>query len=163
MFFSNNGITIICDDIHHDPASRDSIDNPRVVNGSQTLHSVYDTDARSKLARVMVRLIKIRRADASDLPTQMEKKKKIIREISIRSNFQNDVKKWNLVANDDYQHDLARYFRSKKLFYERRQNEWKDRRMYLKESGISLGPRGQSVHNSLPATAGGRATWASGG
>lgn len=56
--FSNNGITIVCDDIHHDPAARELvIDNPRVVNGSQTLHSIQDVDHPSPLGRVMVRLI----------------------------------------------------------------------------------------------------------
>jgi hypothetical protein len=127
--FSNNGITIICDDIRHDPAARELfIDNPRVGNGSQTLHSVCDADRPSALGRVMVRLIKIPRPALSDLRALAERRRDIIRSISLRSNFQNPIKKWNLRANDDYQHTLARYFRDKKLFYERRQNEWRDRK-----------------------------------
>lgn len=41
--FSNNGITILCEDHDHKPGA-DSLVlvNPRVVNGSQTLHSIRD-------------------------------------------------------------------------------------------------------------------------
>ena len=139
--FSNNGITIICDDIHHNPPARElTIENPRVVNGSQTLHSVQDVDHPSSLGRVMVRLIKIPRPALTELRTLAVRRRGIIRSISLRSNFQNPIKKWNLRANDDYQHTLARYFHDKKLFYERRQNEWRDRRRQMKEFDISRGP-----------------------
>jgi AIPR protein len=139
--FSNNGITIICDEIHHDPPARElTVDNPRVVNGSQTLHSVRDVDHPSALGRVMVRLIKIPRPSLSDLRVSAERRREIIRSISLRSNFQNPIKKWNLRANDDYQHALARYFRDKKLFYERRQNEWRDRRRQMQEADVERGP-----------------------
>ncbi len=139
--FSNNGITIICDDIHHDPPARElSIDNPRVVNGSQTLHSIRDVDHPSIFGRVMVRLIKIPRPALTDLRVLAERRREIIRSISLRSNFQNPIKKWNLRANDDYQHALARYFHDKKLFYERRQNEWRDRRRQMQEFGLKQGP-----------------------
>jgi hypothetical protein len=139
--FSNNGITVICDDIHHNPPARElTIDNPRVVNGSQTLHSVCDVDHPSILGRVMVRLIKIPRPTLTDLRSLAERRREIIRAISLRSNFQNPIKKWNLRANDDYQHKLARFFHDKKLFYERRQNEWRDRRRQLQEFGIKPGP-----------------------
>ena len=139
--FSNNGITVICDAIHHNPSAREmTIANPRVVNGSQTLHSVCDVDNPSPLGRVMVRLIKIPRPSLTDLRALAERRRGMIRAISLRSNFQNPIKKWNLRANDDYQHKLARHFHDKKLFYERRQNEWKDRRRQLHELGIKRGP-----------------------
>jgi AIPR protein len=139
--FSNNGITIICDDIHHSPPTRELVvDNPRVVNGSQTLHSVRDVDQQSPTARVMVRLIKIPRPELSDLRALAERRRGIIRSISLRSNFQNPIKKWNLRANDDFQHELSRYFRDKKLFYERRQNEWRDRKRQMKELNVQRGP-----------------------
>ncbi len=139
--FSNNGITIICDDIHHNPPARElTIDNPRVVNGSQTLHSVRDVDQPSALGRVMIRMIKIPRPPLSDLRALAERRREIIRSISLRSNFQNPIKKWNLRANDDYQHTLARYFRDRKLFYERRQNEWRDRRRQMQEFDVKRGP-----------------------
>jgi hypothetical protein len=72
--------------------------------------------------------------------TLAERRRDIIRSISLRSNFQNPIKKWNLRANDDYQHSLARYFRDKKLFYERRQYEWRDRRRQMQEFDVHRGP-----------------------
>src|SRR6185437_14646581 len=60
--------------------------------------------------------------------------------ISIRSNRQNPIKRWNLVSTDDFQHDLARFFRKKRLYYERRDREWSDRKTELKSLGISRGP-----------------------
>lgn len=140
--FSNNGITLLCESAKHDPATQEiRITNPRVVNGSQTLHSVYDAEKHSKTARVMVRLIQIAPRSASELPSEAKKRKDIIHKISIRSNFQNPIKKWNLVSNDEFQLSLARHFWRHKLFYERRQNEWKDRASELKNVGIKKGPR----------------------
>ena len=64
----------------------------------------------------------------------------MIDKISIRSNRQNPIKPWNLVSTDDFQHDLARFFRKQRLYYERRDKEWAYRRTELKSLGISRGP-----------------------
>jgi hypothetical protein len=139
--FSNNGITMLCEDVNHDLGSHEvTILNPRVVNGSQTLHSIRDVENPSESARVMVRVIKISSPSPSDLPNESNRRKDIIRKISVRSNRQNPIKKWNLVSNDDFQHDLARYFRDKKLYYERRDREWTHRKAELKGLGIGRGP-----------------------
>src|SRR6266567_2282340 len=76
---------------------------------------------------------------AKSKPTSRDRKE-LVRKISIRSNLQNPIKKWSLVSNDDYQQSLARYFRKKKLFYERRTKEWNFRRSELKSRGIRKGP-----------------------
>src|SRR6185503_11401664 len=58
--FSNNGITMLCEKQHYDPGQKIlKLDNPRVVNGSQTLHSIRDVPNPSPTARVMVRVIEI--------------------------------------------------------------------------------------------------------
>ena len=88
----------------------------------------------------MVRIIEVPPSDNHDLPQQVEKRKAVIHKISIRSNLQNPIKRWNLVANDDFQNDLSRYFWGKKLYYERRQYEWKYRKLELGSVGISRGP-----------------------
>jgi len=54
--------------------------------------------------------------------------------------MQNPIKKWDLVYNDDFQNELSRFFRQRKLFYERRTREWNYRRTELKALGISRGP-----------------------
>ncbi len=139
--YSNNGITLLCKKHTHDPGTQElKIENPRVVNGSQTLHSIRQVENPSSLARVMVRIIEIPSVKAGDLPEFITKRKEIIHKISIRSNLQNPIRKWNLVANDDFQNELARYFWSKNYYYERRQNEWKYRKIQLMPIGIKKGP-----------------------
>jgi AIPR protein len=139
--FSNNGITMLCEGHSHDPGTQEvRIENPRVVNGSQTLHSIRDVSNPSTSARVMVRIIQVRPPSPADFSNEAAKRREIIEKISIRSNLQNPIKKWNLISNDDYQHSLARYFRKNKLYYERRDGEWAQRRTELKSVGIRRGP-----------------------
>jgi hypothetical protein len=138
--FSNNGITVLCEGHTHNPGRKElEIINPRVVNGSQTLHSVCDVPDPSPNARVMLRIIEIPFSQ-SDLPNHRKQKKQIIDKISLRSNQQNTIKLWNLVAGDDSQSELFRYFRNKSLFYERREKEFRQRSRELKSVKISRGP-----------------------
>ena len=139
--FSNNGITVLCEKLMHDPGAHEvRITNPRIVNGSQTLHSIRDVPNPSGVARVMVRIIEVPAPNYKNLPLQAKRRKDIIHKISIRSNRQNDIKKWDLVSNDDFQNDLARSFRTNKLYYERRKREWAVRKTELKSLGIRQGP-----------------------
>lgn len=137
--YSNNGITMLCDSYNYMDDKTLVVQNPRVVNGSQTLHSIRTVANPSPTARVMIRIIKVAPIQQNELPREAQKKKEIIEKISTRTNQQNPVKRWNLVANDDFQLDLFRYFRSKKLFYERREREWKIRCRDLKSRGFSQG------------------------
>jgi hypothetical protein len=139
--YSNNGITLICEDIKPDLSEQElRIINPRVVNGSQTLHSVKYVKSQRANARVMLRIIKVGRINSDSLDEATIRRKEIIHNISIRSNLQNPIKKWNLVANDDFQNSLKRYFRHKNLFYETRKDEWKSRKLDLRSVGVSRGP-----------------------
>jgi hypothetical protein len=139
--FSNNGLTVLCEKLHYDPGVREArIVNPRIVNGSQTLHSIRDVENPSSSARVMVRVIEIPALSSRDISRDATRRKEIVHKISIRSNRQNDIKKWDLVSNDDFQHEIARFFRSKNLYYERRRKEWAARRTELRSVGISKGP-----------------------
>jgi hypothetical protein len=139
--FSNNGITMLCERHTHDPGKQEiTIENPRIVNGSQTLHSIRDVNNPSPTARVMVRIIEVPPLDPDDFSAQATKKRDVIDKISIRSNRQNPIKPWNLVSTDDFQHDLGRFFRKQRLYYERRDKEWAYRRTELKSLGISRGP-----------------------
>jgi hypothetical protein len=139
--FSNNGITMLCEQHTHDPGKQEvKIENPRIVNGSQTLHSIREVNNASPNARVMVRIIEVPPLDPDDFSAQANKKRDVIDKISIRSNRQNPIKPWNLVSTDDFQHDLARFFRKQRLYYERRDKEWAYRRTELKSLGIGRGP-----------------------
>ena len=139
--FSNNGITMLCERHRHDPGTKElTVENPRVVNGSQTLHSIRDSQTPARNARVMLRIIEIPAPSPNDLEAQIQNRKAIIQKISVRSNRQNPIKRWNLVSNDDFQQDLARFFRKKNFFYERRQREWIVRKADLRSVGIKRGP-----------------------
>lgn len=88
----------------------------------------------------MIRIIEVLPGLGENAPKRAAERREIINKISIRSNLQNPIKKWNLVANDDFQMDLYRYFRRKGLFYERRDREWKERSRQLKSVKINKGP-----------------------
>jgi AIPR protein len=138
--FSNNGITILCRKHSYDPGKKElRLENPRIVNGSQTLHSIKDVDNPSTSARVMVKIIEVPSIGQCDISSQAEKRRDIIHKISIRSNSQNPIKRWNLVSNDDFQNELHKYFWSKGYYYERRQNEWNYRRIELRSLGLKRG------------------------
>jgi hypothetical protein len=138
--FSNNGITMLCEKQHYDPGQKVlTLENPRVVNGSQTLHSIRDVPNPSANARVMVRVIEIEPPKGEGLERKIERRKEVIGKIAVRSNQQNPIKSWDLASNDDFQLDLFRFFRNKGLFYERRNREWAQRSRELRSVGIKYG------------------------
>lgn len=139
--FSNNGITLLCEKQTYYSGDKELVlENPRVVNGSQTLHSIRSVPDPSPSARVMVRIIEIPAPKGENLSQLILRRKSVINKIAVRSNQQNPIKKWDLVSNDDYQLDLYRFFRQKGLFYERRDREWSQRSRELKSVGICQGP-----------------------
>src|SRR6185503_9040166 len=88
--YSNNGITVLCEKAHHDHGTRElRLVNPRVVNGSQTLHTVRDAwsaggkdlGAPTKRARVMVRIVSIPPPKGTEGPTQASERKEVINRI----------------------------------------------------------------------------------
>jgi AIPR protein len=138
--FSNNGITMLCEKQHYDPGGKVlTLENPRVVNGSQTLHSIRDVPTASANARVMVRVIEIEPPSDEDLERRIQRRKEVIGKIAVRSNQQNPIKSWDLASNDGFQLDLFRFFRSKGFFYERRDREWRQRSRELRSVGIQYG------------------------
>jgi hypothetical protein len=138
--FSNNGITMLCERQHYDPGQKVlTLENPRVVNGSQTLHSIRDVASPSSNARVMVRVIEIEPPIGNAIEEKVQRRKEIINKIAVRSNQQNPIKNWDLASNDDFQLELFRFFRNKGFFYERRDREWRQRSRQLKSVGIQYG------------------------
>lgn len=138
--YSNNGITMLCERQHYDPGQKVlTLENPRVVNGSQTLHSIRDVPKPSQTARVMVRIIEIEPPKGENIEEKISRRKRIIDKIAVRSNRQNPIKSWDLASNDDFQLELFRFFRSKELFYERRVREWQQRSRELRGVNISYG------------------------
>jgi hypothetical protein len=138
--FSNNGITMLCEKQHYDPGQKVlTLDNPRVVNGSQTLHSIRDVPNPSPSARVMVRVIEIEPPLGNALDDKIQRRKEVINKIAVRSNQQNPIKSWDLASNDNFQLEMFRFFRSKGFFYERRNREWGQRSRELKSLNMQYG------------------------
>src|SRR5439155_10613911 len=116
--FSNNGITMLREKQHWDPGQKIlTLKNPRVVNGSQTLHSIRDVPNPSPNARVMVRVIEIDPPRGDALEEKIQRRKEVIGKIAVRSNQQNPIKSWDLASNDDFQLELFRFFRNRGFFY----------------------------------------------
>jgi hypothetical protein len=139
--FSNNGITLICDQSKYDTGNHEmKLINPRVVNGSQTLHSIRNVKNPSSDARVMVRIIQLRSGNLESISHDIQLKKDIIDKIAIRSNLQNPIYKWNLAANDEFQNKVKKYFNQKGYFYETRNKEWEYKKSYLRSNGYERGP-----------------------
>ena len=138
--FSNNGITMLCEKQHYHPGQKVlTLENPRVVNGSQTLHSIRDVANPSPNARVMVRVIEIEPPQGDELEKKIERRKEVIGKIAVRSNQQNPIKTWDLASNDEFQLELFRFFRNQGFFYERRDREWRQRSRELRSVGITYG------------------------
>jgi hypothetical protein len=139
--YSNNGITILCESLCPETKHRYLLSNPRVVNGSQTLHTVFNSKARPSNAHVMVKIVEIPRARQDQFAEDTKFRKEAIAIISERTNLQNSVTKAELRSNEDRQHEIGRAFRRHQLYYERRRNEWKLRKLKLQAVRVSRGPQ----------------------
>lgn len=114
FWLGNNGIYIVCEDIESAGSSY-TLRYPSIINGSQTLHSI-NRSTKDQNAMILVRILKM------DVGHDHGLRSDIIR----RTNTQNLMNSWNLVAQDPYQFNLARYLFSIRVFYERREKEWKN-------------------------------------
>jgi hypothetical protein len=87
----------------------------------------------------MVRVIEIEPPRGDEIEEKIQRRKEVIHKIAVRSNQQNPIKAWDLAANDDFQLELFRFYRSKGFFYERRDREWRQRSRELKSVNIKYG------------------------
>ena len=110
FFYYNNGITIICDKMHeintqnsdpNIPATFD-IDNPQIVNGCQTVNSIYealknvnlsDLEKDFKDTFVMLKILEINRDDSSE--------NALYEKIVKYNNSQNTIDEKTFIANTD--------------------------------------------------------------
>ena len=110
FFYYNNGITIICDKIGPiNTVSSNSnlqaiftIDNPQIVNGCQTVNSIYEAlnnidpnelEKEFKDTFVMVKILEINRQDSSE--------ENLYKNIVRYNNSQNSIDEKTFVANTD--------------------------------------------------------------
>ena len=119
FWMGNNGIYVVCSKATRSGDSLKLV-YPSIINGSQTLHSIYHSTVRHP-CRVLVRVLEL------DLVSNRNMLAAIIK----RTNSQNPMKPMNLAAHDREQLNIARYLDRSMLFYERREGEWKNEKKLL--------------------------------
>lgn len=141
FFYFNNGITIVCEDINYTPSS----DSPvvdiisfQIVNGSQTIHSLYeiykDPNARIKLSNVYL-LMRIYQV----------KDRKLGQDVARFTNSQNPVKGRDIRSNDSTQVKLQEQLAERGYSYSRKKNEFIDDRTIDKNKIIDAEKVGQTI------------------
>lgn len=112
FWLGNNGLYIVCKNVTS-TGNTYRLTYPSIVNGSQTLHSVFSSSKRHS-CKILVRILKM---DVLGNP-------RLLSAVIRRTNTQNPMKLINLSAHDPFQLNIARYLDRFKVFYERREKEW---------------------------------------
>lgn len=114
FYFYNNGITFICDNIQVSPnALKANLSGASIVNGCQTVTSLYETYKNGKLkdeVDLLVRVIKISDYDQRSKITQY-------------LNSQNQIKESYFISNHTIIRDLQSKLLEKGYYLERQINE----------------------------------------
>lgn len=129
FWLGNNGIYIVCKKVIPSGNTYRLI-YPSIINGSQTLHTIYSSRKRHSCA-VLVRILEM---DVLGNPGLLSS---VIR----RTNTQNPMKLINLSAHDQFQLNIARYLDRYKIFYERREKEWINEKKAVLLDYIPLGTK----------------------
>ena len=119
FWLGNNGLYIVCKRAtsHSD---RYHLEYPSIINGSQTLHSVFRSNKRHP-CKILVRILEM---DVLERP-------KMLMEVIRRTNTQNPMKLTNLSAHDPQQLHVALFLDRYGIFYERREGEWRNEKRQL--------------------------------
>lgn len=120
FWYLNNGITMTCESMEY-PPSRAPILNMQgvqIVNGGQTSNALFEA-ARIDPDRLEGVLVLIRVYET--------RQKEISLKIAESTNSQTPIRSRDLRANDSVQRKLEESFRSLGYFYERKENQFKDK------------------------------------
>lgn len=125
FYFYNNGVVFICDEVQNSPASSEIIlRGASVVNGCQTLSTLYNADQKGKLSDSVYLLVRI--ISIADYSERMR--------ITEFLNSQTPIKDSYFIANHPIVRDLQDELREKGFFLERQINEYS----YMKEHGVDI-------------------------
>ena len=118
FFYFNNGITVTCDDIKFTRSDGPVVEirNMQIVNGSQTIHALYDVysdpNLRDRLKNIYL-LVRI----------YGTKNKELGQQIATFTNTQNPVKSRDTRSNDDRQKMLESQLATEGYSYQRKKNQ----------------------------------------
>ena len=138
----NNGITLLSDEtVYSDKVGKKNkaeiiITNPQIINGGQTAYTLsvlYEKFNNEELQEkfrnkdVLLKIISLCEDDENSSTCPNQDKLKLIEEISIATNQQNEVSEADRRANDKVQIELQELiYRDFGLFYERKRGEFGD-------------------------------------
>lgn len=131
FYFYNNGVTIICDKVNNSPNKLSvSLKGVSIVNGCQTVTSLYDLYIQNKLEKgvdILTRIIEI-----SDYNERMK--------ITEYLNSQNPIKDSYFIANHTIIRDLQKSLEKKGYYLERQINEFEYKKHYGEQGVNNLVP-----------------------
>jgi hypothetical protein len=110
FWYYNNGITIVCDlaeQISKGGSKWLKIINPQIINGQQTTRTLHEYSTKSGKATVLVRVISVHQETDYD----EQRFESLISKIVAATNWQNEIRASDLMANDRRQIELERNFR----------------------------------------------------
>ena len=106
----NNGVVIVCDELKSQPNASILITNPIIVNGQQTVSTIYkyaESKQQKEKVQVMVKFIEI----AND-----ENKNRILLDIAKASNQSNTIDSLDLLSNRNLFRELVKHFGEKDIY-----------------------------------------------
>lgn len=131
FYFYNNGVTIICDKVNNSPNKLSVyLKGVSIVNGCQTVTSLYDLYTQNKLENgvdILTRIIEI-----SDYNERMK--------ITEYLNSQNPIKDSYFIANHTIIRDLQKSLENKGYYLERQINEFDYKKQYGRKEFSNLTP-----------------------
>ena len=147
FFYFNNGITITCDSFDYMKKTRAPViklKNIQVVNGSQTIHALYDAfkEQPDKFEEVDI-LCRIYQTQNLVLSTQ----------IAEYTNSQNPVNSRDIRSIDIVQQKLEQEFLAIGLFYERKNNQYSEKPKELRIDAEKVGQVLMAMFNKMPSEA----------
>ncbi len=147
FFYFNNGITITCDAFRYPKTQRAPIvelENIQVVNGSQTIHALYEAfiEDSSKFEYTDI-LCRIYETKDSELSTN----------IAEYTNSQNPVKSRDIRSIDYIQQKLEQELLVKGLYYERKKNQHAGRKKDLRLDAEKIGQVLMAFYKGMPSEA----------
>lgn len=141
----NNGLTIICKKITELPNEKFKLEGLQIVNGCQTTTTLYKAlKNKERFDELILKdelsssesdeLKKIEKFCLSENSTILVKlieteDQDLIYKITERTNSQTPVKVFNLRANDDIHQNIEIFLKDNGIFYERRANYYKNKKV----------------------------------
>jgi hypothetical protein len=123
FFYYNNGITAICDSFEHNQSDSPvvTLKNFQIVNGGQTMHSIYEAYKNGLQEKVDNIYLLLRIYEV--------KNREVGQEIARFTNTQNPVKNRDIMSNDLIQVKLQKELNSLGYYYERKKYEYRDQKI----------------------------------